>query len=95
MKSEGEKTVRATVARGRSVDVPLAGKREVAGYDKETGKPMHRPVMKQFGPGQDVELPADEVATLRKSGHLVDPDRIAPPIGEGPNFTEQGRTQAA
>ena len=96
MGDEKTKLVRATVARGHVIDVPDPGKKKVAGRDPETNKPVYRMDTRRYLPGQEVELPADEVALFRASGHLVDPDKIAPPIGEGPNFTEQGRqTQAA
>jgi hypothetical protein len=42
---------------------------------------------KSFGPGEEVSLPAEEVAELRISGFLVDPAAPdAPETGEGPTF---------
>jgi hypothetical protein len=94
--AEPEKLERATVARGRTIDVPDLTRKTVAGRDPETGKPVFKPAIKQYGPGQEVSLPPDEVKHLRETGYLIDPDKIAPEIGEGPNFTEQGsKTRAA
>lgn len=39
-----------------------------------------------YGPGSEISLPESEVATLRASGHLVDPSVQPPPPAEGPTF---------
>ena len=83
--SGGSRMVRATVANGRTVDVPDGDKRAVAKFG-EDGKPIMRAVLKTYHPGQEVELPADEVKQLRAGGYLVDPNASAPPTGEGPQF---------
>lgn len=50
---------------------------------------------KQFGPGAEVLLPADEAAELRAAGFLVDPDAPeAPPTGEGPSFASADSSAA-
>jgi hypothetical protein len=41
---------------------------------------------KQFGPGAEISLPADEIEHLRERGFLVDPDAAEVPTGEGPSF---------
>ncbi|HLH95018.1 MAG TPA: hypothetical protein VKW08_07860 [Xanthobacteraceae bacterium] len=81
---QGARLVRATVARGRSILVPGAKKR-VVGYAPADGKPIEVAELLSYGPGQEVELPADEVARLRVSGHLVDPHAAAVPLAtDGP-----------
>jgi hypothetical protein len=78
--------VQAIVARGRSVIVPT-GKRKVVGQDKD-GNRIYGPTSKMIGPNQQIMLPADEVKSLRDLGYLFDPDKIAPPSGEGPKFSQ-------
>lgn len=85
-------TVKATVARGRSVDVPIQGKTIVVGTT-EDGKPVTRVPTKHYIAGQEVELPLDEVRRLQASGYLVDPDNVPPPVAEGPNFDSKGPGQ--
>jgi hypothetical protein len=85
----GSKMIRATVARGRTVVLPTEQK-TVSGY-MEDGKPAYRLLTREFGPGTEVELPAEEIAELRKQGYLVDPEKIAPPRDEGGRFEEPGR----
>lgn len=63
--------VKAIVARGRSIDIPfgealLVGKRD-------DGRPLMRSPSRTFHAGEEVELPADEVASLMCAGYLVDP----------------------
>lgn len=89
-------TAKAIVARGRSVDVPLRGEPIVVGLTAE-GKPVKRMPFQNVGPGKEVELPVDEIRTLRAAGYLVDPDNMAPPVGEGPQFgsSEPGQVRAA
>lgn len=79
---------RGTVARGRTVDVADTDKpAQIYGYTPD-GKPMTRHPQKSIGPGNEIELPAEEIAHLRTAGYLIDPDRILPPIGDGPRYTE-------
>ncbi len=59
------KATRATVARGRTLNVD--GKR--------------------YGPGDEVQLPASEVAHLRRIGYLTTPGEVEPARGDGPVFT--------
>lgn len=48
---------------------------------------------KNFGPGEEVSLPADEIKQLRISGHLTTPGVVEPPRGDGPVFSpEDGPT---
>jgi hypothetical protein len=76
---------RATVERGRTVVVPHPTKRITAKYTEE-GKPVIVPVLQHFGPGDEVELPFEEVVLFRKLGYLVDPNRKIPArAGENPN----------
>ena len=42
------------------------------------------------GPGDEVALPADEIAWLRKGGYLLDPAATAPTIAPGPAFEKEG-----
>ena len=86
--------MRATVARGRTLVGADPSEHVITGYDVE-GKPIRRAKTVSYGPGQEVELAPAEVKRLRKSGYLVDPDAVAPPLGEGPSFTEQGRSARA
>lgn len=94
MNDRNETKVRATVAQGRTVVAADPANQVVIGYDSE-GKAIRRARSIIFSPGQEVELPADEVKRLRKVGFLVDPNASAPPRGEGPSFTEQGARKAA
>ena len=71
-------TVKAIVARGRSVDVDDETRREIIGVQKD-GTPMTRAPSRRYQAGEEIELPIDEVATLRKLGYLVDPDNPSPP----------------
>lgn len=84
IKSQGQlkdiKTEKAIVARGRSIDVPIPGKKEFSGTNKD-GDSFYRLPVRNVGPGQEVELPIEEVRSLRAAGYLVDPDNIAPPVG--------------
>ncbi len=85
-----EKTVRGIVARGRTIDVPdLNAPRQTVGYTAD-GKAMTRSPSRTYLPGQEVELPAKEIASLRERGFLMDPDQTLPPLAEGPRFTETG-----
>jgi hypothetical protein len=42
---------------------------------------------RNFGPGKEVSLPADEVKKLAAGGFLVDPNAPELPRGEGPVFS--------
>ena len=92
-KGRSEKKVRATVARGRTIDIP-EGEKIIVNHTPE-GRPITRQATRSYGPGQEVELPAAEVISLRHRGYLVDPEQALPPIAEGPNFTESGRRLTA
>ncbi|SRR5579885_1302568 len=61
------------VERGRTVEVPT-GEKEMRGFDRE-GNALYRPVMRRYGPGQEVELPMREIRRLRELGFLTDPNR--------------------
>jgi hypothetical protein len=67
---------RAIVNRGHTVCIPDGNKKTVVGYDPVTGKPIERVILRDYGPDQEVELPVEEIARLRTTGHLVDPARI-------------------
>ncbi len=41
---------------------------------------------KDFGPGEEVSLPVEEVEQLRERGFLVDPNAAEIPRGDGPTF---------
>jgi hypothetical protein len=45
---------------------------------------------KRKGPGELVDLPADEVARLMATGHLLDPGVPTPEAGPGPVFGQEG-----
>lgn len=84
---------RGVVARGRTVVVPTAQTR-TAGYTAE-GKPIVVPVTKTFVPGQEIELPHDEIKWLRSIGHLIDPNAPMPPPAQGATLTELGELKSA
>ena len=87
-------TEKAVVARGRSIDVPVPGKKVVVGT-AEDGKPITRGPTRRAQPGETVELPIDEVRALRASGYLVDPDNAPPPSGLPVNGDGPGQVRAA
>ena len=89
-----EQKMRATVAQGRTIIGADPEKQTIIGYDSE-GKPIKRARSLHHGPGMEIELPADEVKRLREIGYLVDPHAKPLPEGEGPSFTEVGRSRAA
>ena len=70
--------LRATVARGRTVYIPDPERKVFRGRTPDTGVEVYGQALAEFGPGQEVELPADEVASLRGLGYLIDPDKVAP-----------------
>lgn len=65
-------TIRATVARGRTVMV-ADGESEVVGYGPD-GKPLMSARKRAYQFGEEVTLPAQEVEHFRKLGYLIDPD---------------------
>lgn len=69
--------MRGTVERGRTVVVPHPTKTRVVSYTPE-GKPVSQPVYLTYGPGMEVELPAEEIAFFRERGYIVDPTKKAP-----------------
>lgn len=77
------------VARGRTILVPDPHKKTLAGYNQE-GKPVQRAVFNEYGPGKTVNLPSEEIKSLRKLGFLIDPDAQEIEVGPGPNYTEAG-----
>jgi hypothetical protein len=90
-----EKLVRGVVARGRTVDVcDAAAQRLTVGYTVE-GKPLTKLPTRSYGPGQEIELPAVEILSLRKRGFLTDPDQTLPPLADGPHYTETGHHASA
>ena len=85
---------RGIVARGRTIEVPDVSQSITVGFH-EHGKPVKRAGRKLFGPNQEIELPAEEIAALRAHGFVTDPNRIEPPHGNGPSFKETGAAPAA
>lgn len=82
---------RATVAPGRSVDLPVRGERQLVGYQRESLREVFGPLLRQYGPGAEIELPLDEIARLRRLGFLLQAGEqmpVTPPPGsprrEGP-----------
>jgi hypothetical protein len=84
-----EKTARGVVARGRTIMVPDTNDRRVVNHTPE-GKAVYRCAERAFGPGQEVELPATEIVSLRERGFLIDPGQPIPPLADGPHYTETG-----
>jgi hypothetical protein len=78
---------RGVVARGRTVVAP-SGEKKIIGYTTE-GKTMWAPDLKHFRPGQEVELPESEIAWLRGTGHLIDPNAPADLPADGAHVTEK------
>jgi hypothetical protein len=69
---------KAIVARGRTVCVPDPTKPPAfVGREFETHREIFAPGLRDIGPGEEVELPRDEVRRLRGLGVLVDPDAKA------------------
>lgn len=82
------KTVRAIVARGRTVDAPHPT--EKIGRLNADGEAVIVAAVKTYGPGEEIELSAADAAWLRSTGHLVDPSQAAPNYGPGPSFNRDG-----
>jgi hypothetical protein len=81
-----EKTIRAIVARGRSISIPTK-QNQVVGY-KDDGKPIYRSVLKSFIAGDEVELPESEISFLRERGFLTIPGQIQAPLADGSHVIE-------
>jgi hypothetical protein len=91
-----QKMVECVVARGRSVATLDPTRMIVAGWDADTGKPIMRASLRTYGPGEQLQLPEDEVIRLRGTGHLHDPDKViamdaAHEIGGIPGAPSSGR----
>ena len=82
----GPKIGRATVARGRTIAIPNPTKRVFAGRHPDTGAEFFSFKIDEYGPGQEVELPVDEIAGLRALGYLIDPGAVQHQVANGPNF---------
>ena len=78
-----EPTGIGVVARGRTVEAPIPGKKRRVGFERETGEEIFGPVLKRFGPGEAVRLPASEVRRLKELGFLVDASKAVPEIQTG------------
>jgi hypothetical protein len=75
---------RAIVARGRTVTVPDPTKPPAfVGRQIDTNVELFAPATRDFGPGEEVELPRDEVRRLRGFGYLVDSDATVIDIDTG------------
>ena len=79
------KMAEGEVARGHTVLAPTED-REVVGY-KDDGTPRFRFVDKMFHPGETVKLPEGEIAHLRRTGFIVDPDIKVADVATGPTLT--------
>lgn len=79
---ELKKLGRAVIARGRTIAVPHPTKRKIVNHTPE-GKPIEQAELMHFGPGQEIELPGDEIVRLRKLGYLTDPSASEPPVPQG------------
>jgi hypothetical protein len=81
----------ATVARGRTICVPDPTQPSVfAGREPDTHRELFAPGLRDFGPGEEVELPRDEVKRLRELGFLTDPDAKEVIIEDGRTHAEFG-----
>lgn len=76
------KMARGIVARGRTINAPHPTQRRIVGRH-ENGEAIEGPVMVAYGPGSELELAADEIARLRKSGFLIDPAQPVIDAGAG------------
>lgn len=79
------KMVEGEVARGRTVLAPT-DEQEVVGY-KDDGTPRFRFKDREYKPGEKVKLPDGEIAHLRRTGFLVDPEAKVADIATGPTLT--------
>ena len=84
IKDAAPKLAKGIVAKGRTVEVP-SNQRRIAGYTADS-KPVYRATQRIANPGDEVELPAEELAYLRAAGFLVDPDAPVQAFGAGPRF---------
>lgn len=81
------KTVRCTVARGRSVMI-LVGRRPT-GFHPVTEEPVFAPITQYVEEFNEVDIPETDVAWMRKAGFLIDPEASQAALrSEGPSFTE-------
>ena len=79
------KLVEGVVARGRTV-LAATDEVETVAY-KDDGTPRYRYKHKEHGPGETVKLPEGEIAHLRRTGFLVDPDLKVADVATGPTLT--------
>src|SRR5262249_40060686 len=80
---------RATVARGHTVTIPT-GERTLVGYSLDNNA-VYSQISRDYRSGHEVELPLDEIKTLRAAGALIDPGAPMPSYGIGPSFDEATR----
>jgi hypothetical protein len=86
-----ESMERAVVSRGRTVCVPDPTMPSVfAGREPDTHRELFAPGLRDYGPGEEVELPRDEVKRLRALGFFVDPDAKEVLIDDGRAHAEFG-----
>ena len=83
--STAPKSVEGEVARGRTVLAPT-DEQEVVGY-KDDGSPRFRFKDREYKPGEKVKLPEGEIAHLRRTGFLVDPEAKVADVATGPTLT--------
>lgn len=84
-KSPAVQMGRGVVERGKTVCVPQGSK--TVGHMRESGREIKGPARYiEFGPGQEVELPVEEIKFLRERGFLIDPDKKLTPKHEGPSI---------
>lgn len=87
-KQATKKLARGVVARGNTVYAPHPTETVIKGTNPETFKPIMGSKIVEFGPGQEVTLPEEEILQLRKSGALVNPDKVEEPASEGTRARE-------
>jgi hypothetical protein len=80
---EPEPLGRATVARGRTLHMPVAGEFRQTGWSADEKRAVCAQVWEPKGPGSEVELPVSEIRRLRRLGFLIDSDRAPVPIASG------------
>jgi hypothetical protein len=69
-----EEMERAIVARAHTICVPDPTKPPVfSGREPDSHRELFAPQTRDYGPGEEIELPVAEVRRLRGLGHLVDP----------------------
>jgi hypothetical protein len=82
------KMVTATVAPRKTVYVG-AEKKTIWDADSKRDVPQVK-ASQPKGPGEQIELPEDEIIRLRKLGFLTDPDAEQIAVGNGPTFGTAG-----